>query len=78
MRVRLKQSHFTLDIGEHIKDEINAIEFDLPVDKEFYDHCSVGTELVDDFRYGSFIMNGSFGKWDMHVVDKKVIIQTHK
>lgn len=72
LRVKLKQSHFSLDVGDHIKDAMNAIEFDIPVDKEFYDHCSEGTELVDEFRMGSFIMNGKFGDWKMKVVSKRI------
>lgn len=72
LTLKLKQSHFSLDVGKHIKDAANAIEFDLPVDKEFYDKVKVGTDLVDDFRVGSFIMNGSFGSWKMKVIKKQI------
>lgn len=72
LTLELSQSHFTLDIGEHIKDAMNAIEFDIPVDKSFYDEVNVGDEIVDDFRAGSFIMNGSLGDWEMEVTHKKI------
>lgn len=72
LKLRLKQSHFSLDIGKHIKDEMNAIEFELPVDKEFYNSVSTGTNIVDEFRTGSFILSGSFGDWEMTVKGKEI------
>jgi hypothetical protein len=72
LKIRLKQAHFSLSIKKHIKDAINAIDFELPVDKEFYDSVSVGTEIVDKFRFGSFVLYGSFGDWEMTVKDKEV------
>lgn len=72
IKFRLKQSHLSLSIKTHIKDEMNAIEFDLPVDKEFYNKVDVGDEVVDEFRAGSFIMNGSFGDWEMTVIKKHI------
>lgn len=69
---RIKQSHFTLDIGEHIKDSMNEITIEIPVDKEYYDSVSVGDTVNDDFRVGSLIMHGSFGNWKV-TVDKKEI-----
>jgi hypothetical protein len=68
----LKQSHFTIDIGEHIKDEMNAIEFEMAVDKDLYNSVSEGTKIVDEFRAGSLIMNGSFGDWEMKVKNKRI------
>lgn len=72
LKIRLKQSHFSLSIKKHIKDAVNAIEFELPVDKEFFDSVSEGTELVDKFRFGSFVLYGSFGDWEMTVKEKEV------
>ena len=70
--IKLEQSHFTLDITEHAKDAMNAIEFEIPVDKDYYNSVSVGEEIVDDFRVGSFIFNGSLGDWEMTVEHKHV------
>lgn len=72
LKIRLKQSHFSLSIKKHIKDAVNAVEFELPVDKEFFDSVSEGTELVDKFRFGSFVLYGSFGDWEMTVKEKEV------
>lgn len=72
LTLKLKQFHYTLDIGKHIKDEINVIEFQIPVDEDFYNHVSVGTNIVDRFRFGSLIMKGSFGTWQMTVQHKEI------
>jgi hypothetical protein len=72
LKLRLKQSHFSLSIKKHIKDAVNAIDFELPVDKEFYDSVSEGTEIIDKFRFGSFVLGGSFGDWEMTVKGKEV------
>lgn len=72
LKLRLKQSHLSLDIGKHIKDEMNAIEFELPVDKDFYNSVSEGTNIVDEFRTGSLILSGSFGDWEMKVKEKEI------
>lgn len=68
----IKQSHFTLDIGQHLKDEMNDISIQIPVDKEYYDSVEVGDTIADDFRMGSFIFKGSFGSWDITVEDKDI------
>lgn len=72
LKLRLKQSHLSLSIKKHVKDAINAIEFELPVDKDFYDSVSEGTEIIDKFRFGSFILYGNWGDWEMTVKEKYV------
>lgn len=68
----IKQSHFTLDLSQHLKDEMNEISIQIPVDKEYYDSVEVGDTIADDFRMGSLIMQGSFGNWDITVEDKTI------
>jgi len=72
LKIRLKQAHFSLSIKKHIKDALNAIDFEIPVDKEFYDSVSIGTKIIDNFRFGSLILAGSFGDWEMTVKDKEI------
>jgi hypothetical protein len=72
LKLRLKQSHLSLSIKKHIKDAVNAVEFELPVDKEFYDSVSEGTEIIDKFRFGSMVSYGSLGDWEMTVKEKYV------
>ncbi|MEY8573250.1 hypothetical protein AALD01_02410 [Oscillospiraceae bacterium 21-37] len=69
---KIKQSHFTLDIGEHIKDSMNEITLDVSVDKEYFDAVSIGDTINRDFRMGSLIMHGSFGNWKVTVCDKQI------
>ena len=72
LTINIKQSHFTLDIGQHIKDEMNDISIEIPVDKEFYDAVEVGDVINDDFRWGSLVLKGSIGSWDITVEDKEI------
>lgn len=68
----IKQSHFTLDISEHLKDSINKLTFEVPVDKDYYNKVRVGQEITDSFRMGSFVMKGSIGKWKITVKNKHI------
>ena len=68
----IKQTHFTLDIGEHLKATMNDISIEIPVDKEYYDSVEVGDVIDDSFRMGSFIWKGSFGNWKVTVESKDI------
>ena len=68
----IKQTHFTLDIGEHLKDAMNDISIEIPVDKEYYDSVEIGDTIDDSFRVGSFIWKGSFGNWKVTVESKNI------
>ena len=69
----IKQSHLTLDISQHLKDEMNEATIQIPVDKEYYDSVEIGDVINDDFRMGSFIFKGSIGNWKITVKDKEVL-----
>ena len=68
----IKQTHFTSDIGEYLKDAMNDISIEIPVDKEYYDSVEVGDTIDDSFRVGSFIWKGSFGNWKVTVESKDI------
>ena len=68
----IKQLHYTLDIGQHLKDAVNDITIQIPVDKEYYDAVEIGDTIADDFRMGSLIFKGSWGSWDITVKDKSI------
>ena len=72
LKIELKQSRISLDISKHIKDKMNKIEFEIPVDKEFYESISVGTKITKQFRIGSFILNGTWSDWQMTVKEKTI------
>ena len=69
----VSQSHLTLDIGTLIKDAMNTTEFEVMVDKRYYDSVEIGQSINSDFRIGSLLMKGSVGSWDIKVADKKVM-----
>jgi len=72
LKIHLRQTHISFSIKEHIKDAMNAIDFEMPVDRDFYNSVTVGTNIVDNFRVGSLIMRGSFGSWNMTVNGKGI------
>ena len=71
--LEMKQSHFTLDIGKHLKDAANAVSFPIEASKEFYEGVTEGTVLSDEFRKGSFWTEGSIGSWTITVVKKQIV-----
>ncbi|AYQ33805.1 hypothetical protein [Runella sp. SP2] len=72
LKLKLKQASFSLSVKKHIRNAMNAIEFELPVDKDFYDSVSEGTEIVDKFRFGSLVLYGTLGDWEMTVRGKEI------
>ena len=72
LTLEIKQSHFTLDISEHLKDSMNAIEIQIPVDKEYYDSVEVGQNIADEFRMGSLVFKGTFGNFKFSVIKKEI------
>ena len=72
LKFELKQARLSLNPLSHVKDRINAIKFELPVDKEFYDSIDVGDLIIDKFRSGSFVLRGSFSNWRMSVINKRI------
>lgn len=69
----IRQTHFTLNPFEHMKDNMNKIEFEVPVDKEYYDSVTINQVINDDFRFGSLVMHGSFGNWKVTISDKQIV-----
>jgi hypothetical protein len=72
VKLEIKQSTFTLDIFEHIKNQVNAIEMEIPVDKRFYDSVRIGQEINRGFKYGSLIFNGDFSTLKVKVIGKRI------
>ena len=72
LTLEIKQATYTLNIGEHIKNSINAISLQIPVSKKFYNSVSVGTRISNDFKYGSLVFNGDFSELRVTVKDKQI------
>lgn len=73
MKINISQSHFTLDVKEHLKDAMNDIDIYIEVSEEFYNKYNVGDTIADDFRVGSAIFKGSFGNWKVKVTEKEIV-----
>ena len=71
VKFQIKQGTFTLDIFEHVKNEMNSIEIEIPVSKGFYDRLSIGQDITNSFKYGSLIFNGDFSTLHMRVIGKR-------
>lgn len=69
------QSHFTLSIGELIKDDMNETTLTVMVDKDYYDSFEIGDTVNDEFRWGSYIAKGSIGNWDVKISDKYTVTE---
>lgn len=72
VKFEIKQGTFTIDLGEHIKNNMNAIEVEFPVNKEFYNRLSIGQDLTDSFKWGSLVFDGDFSNLHMRVKAKRM------
>ena len=71
--LEIKQSTFTLDLGEHIKNKMNSMTLSIAVDKRLYDSVVIGQVLSSSFKRGSLLFNGDFSKLKVTVVGKKIV-----
>lgn len=76
LELEISQSHFTLELEEHLKDSMNKITIPIQVSEEYYYSIEEGDTLSDEFRVGSFIFKGSIGSWDIKVINKKTVTTT--
>ena len=72
LTIKVKQKHYNLSLEDHLKDEMNAITIQIPVDKEYFDSVMVGDTIADDFRIGSLVLKGSYGGWNITVEGKEI------
>ena len=57
VKFKIKQGTFTLDIFEHAKNEMNSIEIEVPVNRDYYNRLSIGQDITDSFKWGSLVMD---------------------
>lgn len=71
MTFKVHQTTYTLNPFEHIKNVMNDVQFEVPVDEVYYNG---GTSNVSgDFKLGSFVFNGDFSKLNVSVVGKRTV-----
>ena len=73
MKINISQSHFTLDLSEHLKDAMNDIDIYIEVSEDFYNKYNVGDTIADDLRVGSLVFKASFGNWNIKVAEKNIV-----
>ena len=74
VKIKIHQTTYTLDLEEHIKNKINDIEFEIPVDKAYYDKCSIGQNVSDPgLKLGSLLVNGDFSKLKIKIIGKRTV-----
>lgn len=73
LKLQVRQAHrWSLNPMKHVKDAINASEFEIPVDHDFYAAVHVGQELSNEFRVGSAVLRGSISSMVVTVLAKRV------
>ena len=70
IEIDIRNSSFSLSIGKHIRNAANAVQMEIPVDKDFYDNVRAGDELKSSFKTASFIMKGSISSVKVTCVRK--------
>lgn len=74
VKIKIHQTTYTLDLGEYVKNKINDIDFEIPVDKSYYDNCKIGQKVTDPgLKIGSLIMDGDFSKLKVTIIGKRII-----
>ena len=76
--IELSQSHYTVDLNEHMKDLLNKITIPIQVSKEYYFSVKEGEILKNEFRVGSLIFKNSSGSWDIKVTSKEIVNKVAK
>lgn len=71
LKVKLKQSRFSLDIAKHAKDAMNSTTFWISTDRETWQRADVGDQLMKSFRVGSFLTEGTTSSWSLTIADKR-------
>jgi len=73
VRIKIHQTTYTIDPFEYLKNKMNDIEFEIPVDKEYYNTCKVGSKINDPkLKMGSLVMDGDFSKLKITISDKSI------
>ncbi len=73
LTLHYEATSMSLDINEHIKNSVNAFDFEIPVDAEYYHQVNVGQTLIEEFKSGSAMINGKFGNSEISVVNKRIV-----
>lgn len=74
VKIKIHQTTYSLSLGEYVKNKMNDVVFEIPVDKSYYDNARVGQTITDPgLKIGSLIMDGDFSELKIKIVGKRVI-----
>ena len=72
--IRIHQTTYSLSISEHVKNKLNDVVFEIPVDKSYYDKCRIGQEVTETgLKMGSLLRDGDFSKLKITVEGKRIV-----
>jgi hypothetical protein len=63
-----------IDIEANMKDHYNAVDFEISVDKRTFLKYNINDKILESFRKGSSMTEGSKSNWVIKVIDKKTIL----
>ena len=69
MTFKVHQTTYTLNPFEHIKNSMNDVQFEVPVDEAFYN--SGNGSVSGNFKVGSLLFNGDLSKLNVTIVGKR-------
>lgn len=72
LMLKISQVHYSINLEDHLKDAMNEMTIEIPVDKELFDGVEEGEMLAEEFRTGSAIVAGSWGSWQIEVKSKEI------
>ena len=74
VRIKIHQTTYSLSVSEHIKNKMNDVEFEIPVDKEYYDNCYIDQTVTDPgLKIGSLLRDGDFSKLNVKITGKRTV-----
>ena len=74
VKIKIHQTTYSLSISEHVKNSMNDVEFEIPVDKEYYDKCYNGQTVTDPgLKIGSLLRDGDFSKLKIKITGKRKV-----
>lgn len=74
VKIKIHQTTYSLSISEHVKNSMNDVEFEIPVDKEYYDKCYNGQTVTDPgLKIGSLLRDGDFSKLKIKITGKRTV-----
>lgn len=74
VKIKIHQTTYSLSISEHVKNSMNDVVFEIPVDKEYYDKCYNGQTVTDPgLKIGSLLRDGDFSKLKIKITGKRTV-----